>query len=100
MTMSARPPPLRLPPKTSPPRSGMPSAHKVSGFPEFHSTFAAPGVQFLETKSTQLAAPLFPGGSLMAEAVIQPEASTAPLSQGQRVVDVFIAPSKTFTDIL
>ena len=36
----------------------------------------------------------------MAEAVIQPEASTAPLSQGQRVVDVFIAPSKTFTDIL
>lgn len=36
----------------------------------------------------------------MPEAVIQPEASTAPLSQGQRVVDTFIAPSKTFTDIL
>lgn len=36
----------------------------------------------------------------MPEAIIQPEASTAPLSQGQRVVDTFIAPSKTFTDIL
>lgn len=36
----------------------------------------------------------------MPEAVIQPEASTVALSQGQRVVDTFIAPSKTFTDIL
>jgi Yip1 domain len=36
----------------------------------------------------------------MTEAVIPPEASTAPLSQGQRVVDTFIAPSKTFTDIV
>lgn len=36
----------------------------------------------------------------MPEAVIQPEASTVPLSQGARVVDTFIAPSKTFTDIL
>lgn len=36
----------------------------------------------------------------MPEAVIQPESSTAPLSQGQRVVDTFIAPSKTFTDVL
>lgn len=36
----------------------------------------------------------------MSEAVIQPEASTVALSQGQRVVDTFIAPSKTFTDIL
>lgn len=36
----------------------------------------------------------------MPEAVVQPEASTAPLSQGQRVIDTFIAPSKTFTDIL
>jgi len=35
----------------------------------------------------------------MAEAVVQPEASAPPLSQGQRVVDTFIAPSKTFTDI-
>jgi hypothetical protein len=36
----------------------------------------------------------------MPEAVIQPESSAPPLSQGQRVVDTFIAPSKTFTDIL
>jgi Yip1 domain len=36
----------------------------------------------------------------MPEAVIQPESSALPLSQGQRVVDTFIAPSKTFTDIL
>jgi hypothetical protein len=36
----------------------------------------------------------------MTDAVAQPEASVAPLSQGQRVVDTFIAPSKTFTDIL
>lgn len=36
----------------------------------------------------------------MPEAVIQPEASTKPLSQGERVIDTFIAPSKTFTDIL
>jgi hypothetical protein len=36
----------------------------------------------------------------MSEAVIQPESSAPPLSQGQRVVDTFIAPSKTFTDIL
>jgi len=35
----------------------------------------------------------------MAEAVVPPEASAPPLSQGQRVVDTFIAPSKTFTDI-
>jgi hypothetical protein len=36
----------------------------------------------------------------MTEAVIQPESSAAPLSQGQRFIDTFIAPSKTFTDIL
>lgn len=36
----------------------------------------------------------------MTEAVMQPDASTKPLSQGQRVVDAFVAPSKTFTDIL
>lgn len=35
----------------------------------------------------------------MPEAIIQPEASTQPLGQVQRVVDTFIAPSKTFTDI-
>ncbi|HEX4005634.1 MAG TPA: YIP1 family protein [Acidobacteriaceae bacterium] len=35
----------------------------------------------------------------MTDAVLPPDASTAPLSQGQRVVDTFIAPSKTFTDI-
>ena len=35
----------------------------------------------------------------MAEAVIQPEASTPPLNEVQRVVDAFVAPSKTFTDI-
>lgn len=36
----------------------------------------------------------------MPEAVVQPEASEASLSQTQRVVDTFVAPSKTFTDIL
>ncbi|HTV13185.1 MAG TPA: YIP1 family protein [Acidobacteriaceae bacterium] len=36
----------------------------------------------------------------MTDAIAQPESSVAPLSQGQRVVDTFIAPSKTFTDIL
>jgi Yip1 domain len=36
----------------------------------------------------------------MTDAVAQPESSVAPLSQGQRIVDTFIAPSKTFTDIL
>jgi hypothetical protein len=35
----------------------------------------------------------------MAEAVIQPEASAPPLNQVERVVDAFVAPSKTFTDI-
>jgi hypothetical protein len=35
----------------------------------------------------------------MAEVVIQPEASTPPLNEVQRVVDAFVAPSKTFTDI-
>ncbi|MGB7134888.1 MAG: YIP1 family protein [Acidobacteriaceae bacterium] len=36
----------------------------------------------------------------MPDAVVPPEASAAPLSQTQRVVDTFVAPSKTFTDIL
>jgi hypothetical protein len=35
----------------------------------------------------------------MSEAIIQPEASAAPLGQVQRVVDTFVAPSKTFADI-
>ncbi len=35
----------------------------------------------------------------MAEAVVQPEASAPPLNQVQRVVDAFVAPSKTFIDI-
>jgi hypothetical protein len=35
----------------------------------------------------------------MAEAVIQPEASTAPLNEIQRIVDTFVAPTKTFDDI-
>lgn len=35
----------------------------------------------------------------MPEAIAQPEASTQPLSQIQRVVDTFVAPSKTFQDI-
>lgn len=35
----------------------------------------------------------------MPEALTQPEASTQPLGQVQRVVDTFIAPSKTFRDI-
>jgi hypothetical protein len=35
----------------------------------------------------------------MPETVIQPEASTEGLSQVQRLVDTFVAPSKTFTDI-
>lgn len=36
----------------------------------------------------------------MPEAVAQPEAPAVSLSQVQRVVDTFVAPSKTFTDIL
>lgn len=36
----------------------------------------------------------------MPEAIAQSEASAVPLSQVQRVVDTFVAPSKTFTDIL
>lgn len=36
----------------------------------------------------------------MPDAVVQPEASVAPLSQVERVMDTFVAPSKTFTDIL
>jgi hypothetical protein len=36
----------------------------------------------------------------MSEAVIPPDASTPPLSEAQRIVDVFVAPSKTFTDLL
>lgn len=36
----------------------------------------------------------------MADAVMPPDATIKPLSQGERVVDTFIAPSKTFTDIL
>jgi hypothetical protein len=35
----------------------------------------------------------------MADAVAQPDASAPPLSEGQRVIDTFIAPSKTFMDI-
>ncbi len=35
----------------------------------------------------------------MAEAVGQPEASAAPLNEVERVVDAFVAPSKTFTDV-
>lgn len=35
----------------------------------------------------------------MPEAVVQPEASAAPLGQVERVVDAFVAPSKTFADI-
>lgn len=35
----------------------------------------------------------------MPEAVVQPEASAAPLGQVQRVVDTFVAPSKTFSDV-
>lgn len=35
----------------------------------------------------------------MPEAIAQPESSTQPLSQVARVVDTFIAPSKTFQDI-
>lgn len=35
----------------------------------------------------------------MPEAIAQPEASTQPLSQVARVVDTFIAPTKTFRDI-
>jgi hypothetical protein len=34
----------------------------------------------------------------MSEAV--PQAASAPLSEGQRIVDTFVAPSKTFTDLL
>lgn len=36
----------------------------------------------------------------MPDAVAQPEVSTAPLGQVERVVDTFVAPTKTFTDIL
>jgi len=36
----------------------------------------------------------------MTEIVSSQEASASPLSQGERVVDTFVAPSKTFTDIL
>ncbi|MGA7523494.1 MAG: YIP1 family protein [Acidobacteriaceae bacterium] len=35
----------------------------------------------------------------MPEAAVQPEASAAPLNQVERVVDTFVAPSKTFTDL-
>jgi len=35
----------------------------------------------------------------MPEAITQPEASTQPLGQVERVIDTFIAPSKTFLDI-
>lgn len=35
----------------------------------------------------------------MSEAVVQPEASAAPLGQVERVVDTFVAPSKTFLDV-
>ncbi len=35
----------------------------------------------------------------MPEAVVQPDASAPALGQVQRVVDTFVAPSKTFTDI-
>ena len=35
----------------------------------------------------------------MADAVVQPEASAPPLNQVERVVDAFVAPSKTFIDI-
>lgn len=36
----------------------------------------------------------------MPDAVAQPEASAAPLNEAQRVVDTFVAPTKTFTDVL
>jgi hypothetical protein len=36
----------------------------------------------------------------MSDAVAQPEASVAPLNEIQRVVDTFVAPKKTFTDVL
>ncbi|HEV2278800.1 MAG TPA: YIP1 family protein [Acidobacteriaceae bacterium] len=35
----------------------------------------------------------------MPEAVIQPEASIAPLNEAQRIVDTFVAPSKLFADV-
>ncbi len=35
----------------------------------------------------------------MADAVAQPDASAAPLSEIARVIDTFSAPSKTFTDV-
>ena len=35
----------------------------------------------------------------MADAVAQPESSAPPLNEIQRVVDAFVSPSKTFTDI-
>jgi hypothetical protein len=31
---------------------------------------------------------------------VVPETTTAPLSEGQRIIDTFVAPSKTFTDLL
>jgi len=34
----------------------------------------------------------------MSDAV--PQATSAPLSEGQRIVDTFVAPSKTFADVL
>lgn len=36
----------------------------------------------------------------MAEIIAQSQASTQPLNEFQRIVDTFVAPSKTFTDIL
>ncbi len=36
----------------------------------------------------------------MPDAVAQPEASTQPLNEIQRVADTFIAPARTFTDVL
>lgn len=35
----------------------------------------------------------------MAEAMAQPDANTPPLNEMQRVIDAFVAPSKTFTDV-
>lgn len=36
----------------------------------------------------------------MSDSVVTAEVPTPPLSEGQRIVDTFVAPSKTFTDIL
>jgi hypothetical protein len=38
-------------------------------------------------------------GANMAAAAVIPPQEPAPLSEPQRLVDVFIAPSKTFTDL-